>query len=323
MLLVGAGSIGKVHIESAKGLDVIRYVGVVDINQTVAQKFAEKYNVKWYTSLSEAINELKPDALDICTPSTYHLPVIKQGAERGMHILCEKPITLDTSSAKEAEDIIKKKKVKLMISKVLRFWPEYIYAVKTTREKTFGKVRSVECKRLSPAPTWNSWMLNDKKGGGAAIDLQIHDMDFILQLFGKPQAIMAHGIETNGGMNTVYNYLYYKDCIHVTVESCFVMPSSYPFRMYYQIVYEKAVIEFDIWRPIGQQLKVFPEEGSEFCPELPPQAAYKNELSYFAKQLINNKEFDKVPLSESISALQMCLASRQSCLTKEKVGCCL
>lgn len=321
MLLIGAGVIGKVHVDSARGLNNIKYVGVVDIDKDKADKFARQYNIKGYTSVTEAIDELQPDAVDICTPTPYHLPVIEQCADKVKNILCEKPITLDHASAMEVEEIVEKEKVKLMVSQILRFFPEYIYATETTRKKTYGKLQSVGCKRLSPPLTSNSWMLNDKTGGGAVIDLQVHDMDFVLQICGKPQAIMAHGIESKGGINTVYNNLYYLDDINVTVESCFVMPPSYPFRMYYQIVYDKAVIDFDFWRPAGEQVRVFPEGGQEFCPELVPQEVYRVEISYFAQQIINNKEFDRVPLNESIYALQMCLASRQSCLNKEKVSC--
>ncbi len=162
-------------------------------------------------------------------------------------------------------------------------------------------------------------MLLPEAGGGAVIDLQIHDMDFVLQLLGKPQSIQAVGRLHKGAVNAVYNRLVYSKGIPVWTEASFLMPESYPFRMFFKIEIEKAILEMDCWRSKGERLKVFPQKGQSYFPVLPKNDAYREEIDYFAKRLLDGEKFSNVPLEESILALKLCLASEKSCLSYETV----
>ena len=319
MLLLGGGRMGKTHLASAQKLDSVIYTGIVDKKINCARDTGASYNLPVFNNFEKAVKKLKPDAVDICVPTPYHLPMIRLCAENNLHVLCEKPISLCLKDAEEVEKICHAAGIRLMIAQVLRFWPEYVYAGTVSAKKKYGSILAVECKRLSSPPDWNAWMLKAGIGGGAVIDLQIHDMDFVLQLLGTPGAIKATGRMRGGSFNSVFNTLVYPSGISVRTEASYLMPSSYPFRMYFRIDFEKAIVEMDFWRPKGERLKVFPVQGEAFCPELPEQDAYRGEIDYFAAQLSSGKEFSLVPIDESITALKMCLASKKSC-TNGKVA---
>jgi predicted dehydrogenase len=313
MLLVGAGFMGKKHLESTVKSNFIKYTGIVDDRRENAEKLAKEFGVKVFPSVEKAVQAGKCAAADICTPTPFHLSLIKECAEYGLHILCEKPLTLNAEDAEKVKRVTTKNKVKIMVAQVLRFWPEYVYAVECVRKKEFGEVLSINCKRQSSPPGWNSWIMKENIGGGAVIDLQIHDFDFIYQLLGIPKSINTWGRLEQGTLNAIVNILDYGKNISVISEASYLMSASYPFRMFFCIELERAVIEMDFWRNKNERLKVFPADGKCFSPKLSSQDAYCSEIEYFAQKIIANKPFDLVPLEESITSLNMCLASKKSC----------
>ena len=313
MIVAGAGFMGRAHLRAAKGLPGVSYVGVVDSRREAAEESASAYGLPAFTELAPAIALLRPDAVDVCVPTPSHLPLVEACAERGVHVLCEKPVALSLPDARRVCRLADEKKIRVMIAQVLRFWPEYRFAVEAARGKQFGSVLSVDCRRLSPPPDWNSWMMQEDVGGGAAIDLQIHDMDFILQLLGPPRAVEASGRREQGAWNAVRSRLVFDSPAQATVHASYLEPSSYPFRMFFHIEFEEAALEMDFWRPKGERLRVFPRQGQAFSPALPAEDAYAAEIAYFARSLAAGAPFDRAPLGESVVALQMCLASRLAC----------
>ncbi|MDO9542616.1 MAG: Gfo/Idh/MocA family oxidoreductase [Kiritimatiellia bacterium] len=319
MLLAGAGFMGRVHLETARKLASVKYIGVVDVKEPLARKLAASFGLKAYTDLDTAIEATTPDAVDLCVPTPWHRPMVAICAARSVHVLCEKPIALTGADARDIRTMAAKTGIRVMIAHVLRFWPEYAFTVAVARRGLFGKIRAVECRRLSAPPGWNSWMMRPELGGGAVLDLQIHDMDFILQLLGKPATIWSEGIQNSGAFIEVVNRLEYFSGTIVEVKASFLMPLSYPFRMAFSVEFEKGVFEMDSWRAKGKRLRIYPARGKMYCPKLEQLDPYGAEIDYFARRLRAGKPFSRAPLDESITALDLCLASKKSCATGRNV----
>ena len=326
MLLIGAGFMGKVHLEAARKLASINYVGVVDVKETLGRALAASFGLKAYTDPETAIEATTPDAMDLCVPTPFHRPLVEVCAKHSIHVLCEKPIALTGADARDIRTMATKAGIRVMIAQVLRFWPEYVFTVAAARRGMFGKIRSVECRRLSSPPGWNSWMMQPDFGGGAVVDLQIHDMDFVLQLLGKPAAIRAKGRLVDSTFNAVFNHLEYSSGVIAEVKASYLMPASYPFRMAFSVEFEKGVIDMDSWRSKDERLRIYPARGlprvwrgQASSPKLEQADAYGAEIDYFARQLRSGKPFDRVPLTESIAALELCLASKSSCVAGHRI----
>lgn len=312
MILVGAGFMGREHLESTRGSEDLVYVGVVDKSQEVGRSLADEYDLPYFADLAEAISVLSPGAADVCVPTVFHLPLIEACAERGVDVLCEKPVAHTQADADAIASVVEKSGIKLMVAQVIRFWPEYRFVRGLAASKKYGEILAVDCKRLSSPPGWNSWMLKPDVSGGAVIDMQIHDIDFVCQLLGKPSAISTKGQCVDDGVNAAFSQLIYPNGIAVNVECSMLMPSSFPFRMYFKIQFEGAVAEMDFWREKGERLKVFPEDGEGYYPELDSCNPYRAEIEYFARQVSSGGGFDEVPLEESIRSLSLCLASEEA-----------
>lgn len=305
--MIGAGFIGRSHLQAAAGLDEIRYVGVVDSRAEARCDVSRQFGMPCFASLEQALDDLDAEAVDICVPTYLHSPLIAEAAARGLHILCEKPLTLTLADAVDVRDLLARTGSRLMVAEVIRFWPEYAAAVELVRSGAMGSLRRVHLERLATSPPFNDWMIEPDLGGGAVVDLQVHDFSFLLQLAGPPISIAPLG---TGSINDVSNILTFASGLSASNRASFTMPTSYIFRSTFQLELDGGVVSMDDWRPTGEKLMVFPRDGARVCPPVRQSNPFREELSYFCRQIRSGQDFDLVPLEDSIISLQMCLASR-------------
>ncbi len=130
-------------------------------------------------------------------------------------IFCEKPFTLNLKDSEEIITKIKEAKVKLMIGMVLRFWPEYIEFKRIVDSKKFGKLKVLKCTRISAPPiyAWDNWYFDPNRSGSAALDLHIHDVDYIYYLLGKPKSVYSLGKNDKKGWQHICSAYRYRDTI--------------------------------------------------------------------------------------------------------------
>ncbi|MFW2479674.1 MAG: Gfo/Idh/MocA family oxidoreductase, partial [Lentimonas sp.] len=141
-------------------------------------------------------------------------------------------------------------------------------------------VRVAEFERLSAPPAWygESWLNDIERTGGIALDFHIHDLDFIQHLFGAPQSIHSQQSRFESGVTAhVQTSLDYGDDLIVSATASWLVPKSFGFKMAYRILLEKATAVFD-----GHTLKVFPDEGDSFEPEISSGDGYLAEINHFA-----------------------------------------
>lgn len=314
ILLAGAGFMGVEHVAAAENSRMARYDGIFDVNSEAARELAAKYSIAYFSDLNTAVERLMPDAVDICVPTSCHLEIIRLCSEKGIHVLCEKPLSLTLDQAFEIRKLTEEKGLRLMVAQVLRFWPEYVYTVEAARNGEHGRILAVDCKRLSAPPAWNSWMVAPDVGGGAVIDLQIHDVDFIYQLLGRPESVFSSGRVCHNAVNYIHNKWRYGSNVAVVNEASYLMPPSYPFRMYFKVEFAEAVFEMDSWREKGSRLMVYPRRGGHYVPKLRTCNAYAEEIGYFAECVTAGRKFEKIPLDDAIQVLDLCHCSREACL---------
>ena len=258
------------------------------------------------------------DALDICLPTFLHTKFALHAMEKVPYVFIEKPVAL---TLEECELLLAKQKetgAKVQIGHVIRFWDEYEYLKKIVDEKHYGKIVNATFRRVSPSPTWsaNNWRQDNKLCGGAVIDLHIHDIDYMLYLFGEPQkscCVRNEICEPNSYITTICQY----DGFVVSVEGTWFLPSSYPFEMYYRVVFEKAVLEFK-----QGQVMLYDESGSkkiditkkEISSDSFPKGniselgGYFNELKYFTECIKNNCNIERASLVEGVNSLKFILS---------------
>ena len=299
--LVGVGGISGAHIPAWNSMQDAELVALCDIRPEQMEKYPEQ---RHYTDFDQMLEAEQIDILDICLPTYLHADFAIKAMNKGIHVLCEKPISLNRKDVKRVGEAAKANGVKFMVAQVLRFWPEYEIVKTLYDQKTYGKLLSGSMTRLGCYPkwSWDSWMMDEKRSGLVPFDLHIHDVDFMVYAFGKPNKVTDYRARRpeQDYINAVYEY----DGFFITTEASWYA-SPYPFSAAFRFQFEHAVVAWE-----KGEMTIYEENGKIWNPVstdasndtgnigLPKSDAYANEIRYFADCVKKNEEPAKVDLSE-------------------------
>ena len=174
--LIGAGRIGHLHAEHlTTRIRSAELVMVADAFEKAARECAERYAIKEFTQDYRAVLD-HPDirAVVICSSTDTHARIIKEAAEAGKHIFCEKPIALDLSSIDLALEAVERAGIKLQIGFNRRFDPNYRRVRQAVTEGEIGQPQVIHITSRDPAPPPLEYI---RVSGGIFLDMTIHDFD--------------------------------------------------------------------------------------------------------------------------------------------------
>ena len=290
--LIGIGGIGKVHFDTYKEIIDAEIVAVCDIRGEMARDKVGFDNIKIYTSFDELIENEKVDMLDICTPSYMHADMVVKALEKGIHVLCEKPMSISTNDTRKIVAAIEKSGKLFMTAHVVRFMTPYIYLKNIIDSGELGKPVRIEMSRMSEIPqwSWNDWMHDITKSGGSLTDLSIHDLDFIQYVFGEAEKITGAYREFRNNNDHITTVLCYEG-FSVTLTSGF-FSAKYPFKAEYTALFEDGYVEFRNSVVCKNGEEVVLEKGwvSESTGiNLSGADGYLGEIQYFIDCIINGK----------------------------------
>ena len=176
--LVGVGGISGAHIPAWESMDDAELVAICDIRPERMENYPDK---RHYTDFDEMLEKEDVDILDICLPTFLHADFAVKAMEKGINVICEKPISLKREDVQRVYSTAKNNNVCFMIAQVLRFWPEYEVVKSIYDSGKYGKLLSASMRRLGGIPkwSWDDWMRDEKRSGLVPFDLHIHDLDAI------------------------------------------------------------------------------------------------------------------------------------------------
>jgi predicted dehydrogenase len=324
---------GRQHLNCYRSLRGVRVASICD-GDKARLKGSEKIegniegdeaalglgDISLYTDFEKMLAEEQLDAVSITLPTFMHRDFTVKALEAGLHVLCEKPMA---TSVEQCEDMIaaaKKNKRILQIGHCIRFWPEYVKAKEIVDSGRYGDVRMASFRRISPVPAWSwkNWLVHAKQSGGAIMDLHIHDTDYIQYLFGLPLAVRSEGaIGPSGGLDYVTTQYVYANSKVVSAEGGFVMSPDFKFEMSFVISLEKATIVYDCRHTPA--LQVCPAKGGCITPKIESGDGWSREIVHFAKRAAGKKMPDVITPLDSLNAVKIVLAEKQSAKSKKEV----
>ncbi|KAF2473465.1 NAD(P)-binding protein, partial [Lindgomyces ingoldianus] len=190
--IVGTGLIGPRHAEAVLKDPDAELACIVDPNPVV-EAVADRLKCPWYRSVEEMLaSPAKPDAAMVCTPNHTHVSLSKELLEGGLHVLCEKPISVDIGSGQELIKCAKARKLKLMIGHHRRF-NRYVVTTKKLLP-SLGRIIAINGLWTMYKPTEyfdppTEWRRLDS-AGVVFINL-IHEIDILHHLFGPIVRVYA------------------------------------------------------------------------------------------------------------------------------------
>lgn len=259
--------------------------------------------VRKYQHFEQVLSDGEIDAIDICLPSDQHFEAAQAALRAGKHVLVEKPLALDGNEADILVAEAHKAKRILMTGQVLRFIPEYRELATILKAGRLGKVAASFFRRRCGAPAWSRWQTDLARSGGAVMDLLIHDIDFCLHLYGKPELVSAIGhVDLSRGIDWMEARLTFPNIGPVVVTGGWHHPKSYPFRMEFTVVSEGGTLEF---RSGDGPLMLFDSSGSSEAVETAANDLFVEELKYFVECVQTHRQPALCPPEESAMAVRL------------------
>ncbi|MEM3906429.1 MAG: Gfo/Idh/MocA family oxidoreductase [Nitrososphaerota archaeon] len=322
--VIGYGFMGTTHISAWRYIDDCEVKAVVGRNLEKAKEVAKKFGIEAYKDAEEVLRRKDIDIVDVCTPTHTHANYSITSMNAGKHVFLEKPIALSLKDADAIIETAKKNKVKLMVGHVLRFFPEYMNAKELIDQGMIGEPVIARTFRGGPIPEWSPWFLDKKQSGGVAIDLAIHDIDYLMWVFNKRvervYAIINRLVHKDiSAEDFALINLRFEDGGTALVEANWALPKMHPFTMKFEVDGTKGMITLDNQSPVPVKL-ITNESISGFSPEtLPwrpavhpfPVDPFYRELKHFVECI---KE-DRTPMTDGVVArrsLEVCIAALKS-----------
>lgn len=311
ILLVGFGGMGHVHYVNIQRMDNAAIVGITGTEHD--RKAAEKTGLPFFLSITEGIQKLSPDAVDITTPTFLHKLHVMEALECGVDVICEKPLALSASDAAEIYRTAEDKGLRVFPALVMRYTKEFAVLSSLIHNGEYGKLIKADFHRLSPMPEWTAgnWLFDKDKSGLIPFDLHIHDLDMIYALFGEPECIDSYApVDMKTGFPCYYSIEYGYENLSVHAEAGWLR-TSMPFTSGWRMIFEKAVAVNEDGR-----ISIYPEkkEMQDLTPHydivistginVPPTGWYYEEIKHIISEM-DGSEKAKISRDEAVGVLRI------------------
>lgn len=204
--LIGAGGIGFVHAWAARvvtfsyrDLDPNNVIlqGVYNRTISKAEALMHRFGFRYVTdNWRDVINDNVTNAISVTTANAFHEDPVIMAADKGMNILCEKPLGVNYDQAKRMYEKVKESKVVNSTALVMRFMPSVIFTADLINSGKLGKIyhyRAVvaHSRYIDPNLPIEWRMKKEIAGGGALADIGIHLIDLARYLVGNVREVSA------------------------------------------------------------------------------------------------------------------------------------
>jgi predicted dehydrogenase len=329
--IIGLGMMGRTHYEAyEKVSDKARVTAVADIDPkraagdlagtagNVLQGGISQLpmdRIKGTTDYRELLRNPDIQIIDVCVPTPSHAEIAVAALQSGKHVMCEKPLARTAADGRKIADAARGANGFFMPAMVMRFWPQWVWLKKAVTEKRYGKVLSAQFRRVSNMP--GNWYRDGGKSGGAALDLHIHDTDFVLHLFGRPRGVYSRGYtKGTGAMDHLTTHFLYDDVPHVVAEGGWCMSDGFGFSMRYTVNFENATADFDLARKDPLLLTT----GGKTNPvDAGPGHGYEPEVRYFVECVAKGTRPTIVTADDGLQSVEIVEAEVESVRTGQTV----
>lgn len=184
---VGCGGIAfSKHFPAlAKLKDKVELVAFCDLIKDRAEKGKKEYGddgAKVYTDYVELLKDKSIDVIHVLTPNISHSEITVAALEAGKHVMCEKPMAINSAEAQRMIDAAKSTGKKLTIGYQNRFRSDSLETKAACESNELGEIyySKAHAIRRRGVPTWGVFPDKAKQGGGPLIDIGTHALDLTL-----------------------------------------------------------------------------------------------------------------------------------------------
>ena len=330
--VMGIGFMGSAHLNCHRKNPAAQVVAICDIDRKklagdwsaiggniAAGGKVDLSGIRTYTHGEKLLADPDIDVIDITLPTYLHAEWSIKAMRAGKHVFCEKPMARTSADARKMLAVSRQTRRRLFIGQCLRFWPGYGEARDIIRGGKYGKLISATFRRMSQLPTWGwqNWLQDDAKSGLCALDMHIHDSDYVLWALGAPKRLTAYraGFKKGRIDHIVVSYDYGPNVL-VTTEGAWEHKPSFGFEMSFVMAFEKASL---VLRPDGK-LMLHPAKGAPQQLKIAEGDGYTNELRDYVNCVARNKDSRICTPAQAVQTVMLVEAEVKSALMGRPVA---
>lgn len=188
--VVGVGFVGRAHVEALRRLGITVCGAMGSSKETTASSCAALGLERAYTSVEELAADGNVDVVHLCTPNYLHFEEASRLLRAGKHVLCEKPLTMDSRESELLVSIAKETGRVGGVAYNLRYYPLCHEAKALVEKGAIGQPKLAHGSFLQDwllyPSDWN-WRLDPKMGGElrAVSDIGTHWLDLVTWIIGR------------------------------------------------------------------------------------------------------------------------------------------
>ena len=294
--VIGMGRQGQIHSKNiAYRIPTAELVCASDISMEFVQRI-EVENVDLYDDYRKILEREDVDAVVIASSTDTHEPIIKEAAEAGKHIFCEKPIATTLEAIDEVLEVVEQQGVKFMVAFNRRFDPTFKRVREHVKSGNVGSPHIVNITSRDPAPPHLEYL---KVCGGIFFDTTVHDFDMarylsgdeIVEVYATGNVLVDERIGELGDLDTTMVLMKFESGAVGSINNSRKTGYSYDQRV--EVFGSEGCAQAFNERP--NQVELTNPEGSHidvplyFNIERYPEAFF-GEMEAFANAIANNEE---------------------------------
>lgn len=323
--VVGLGMMGLTHLDVYNRLPNVKIAAICDADQDrltgkakaagniegqAMSTVAELEDVQRFTDIYKLIGNPDVDLIDICLPTDLHARFSCEVLAAGHHLMIEKPLARTSADAEKILAAAEQAKGITFVGHCMRFWPGWTWLRESIQDGRYGKTLGAKFHRLVNHPG-GPFYSDGARSGGAALDLHIHDTDFVQFCFGMPKAVTSFGYsKITSEPDHLITHYQYDDVPMVIAEGSWAMSDGYIFNMGFTVNFERATAVYD---SSAADALVLYEAGKERAV-VPVQdiMGYDLEIEYLIKCIEEGKKPAVVTVADACNTLRIIEAEVES-----------
>lgn len=190
--IVGAGAIAQAYAQAFGQSNQVELIAVADSRTEAAQAMAEANQCAAFSSAEEMADDMQLDAAIVCTPPVTHRDICCELLSRGIHVLCEKPLSIDSVKAREMVSVAEQNSVVFTMASKFRYVADVTLAKAIVESGLIGEVvmfENVFTGHVDMSQRWNADP--EISGGGVLIDNGTHSVDITRYFLGHLKEVQV------------------------------------------------------------------------------------------------------------------------------------
>ncbi|WP_460802420.1 Gfo/Idh/MocA family protein [Microbacterium sp. GXF6406] len=219
--VIGVGKMGLSHLAIVRALTHVELVGVVDSTDYLLDVLSKYTGAATFSTIEKMIETARPEAIVIATPTGSHASLVRTALEHGIHVFCEKPLTLSSTESRDLARLAAERGLVAQVGYHNRFIATFQEVKRLLDDNVLGRVTHALAEAYGPVvlkAKGSTWRSKRATGGGCLYDYAAHPLDLVHWYLGAPQGVRGSVLNSIFSADTddeVYATLDYADGLSV------------------------------------------------------------------------------------------------------------